>query len=180
MAAGVVLQRRSQLLPASLMLPHPQALPATQAREWAYDLYEVQLVRLHEGFCGARGQAVTAWRQHTCFRCLWPLPCQPPLVQTCYLGLLPTRWCPPPLLQIWGRLVRQVAPEVAQRPELHTLLAVPYPFVVPGARFREVYYWDSYFVLQGLLASNLTDLAQVGPPGGTTRWAQHDRLVFLA
>lgn len=65
-------------------------------------------------------------------------------------------------MQIWGRLARRVAPEVAQRPELYTLLPVQYPFVVPGARFREVYYWDSYFVLQGLLASNLTELAQVG------------------
>lgn len=44
--------------------------------------------------------------------------------------------------------------------QLYTMLPVPNPFVVPGARFREVYYWDSFFVIQGLLASNLTTLAE--------------------
>ncbi|KAI7865437.1 trehalase [Spinellus fusiger] len=34
------------------------------------------------------------------------------------------------------------------------------PFVVPGGRFREFYYWDSYFVIKGLLLSNLNDLAK--------------------
>lgn len=40
--------------------------------------------------------------------------------------------------QIWGRLARQLSPEVSQNPELYTMLPVPNPFVVPGARFREV------------------------------------------
>ena len=43
-----------------------------------------------------------------------------------------------PCLQIWGRLTRQVAPEVSRSPELYTMLPVPNPFVIPGARFREV------------------------------------------
>ena len=30
------------------------------------------------------------------------------------------------------------------------------PFVVPGGRFREVYYWDSYWTILGLLASEMT------------------------
>lgn len=34
-----------------------------------------------------------------------------------------------------------------------SLLAMPYPYVVPGGRFREVYYWDSYFTMLGLKAS---------------------------
>ncbi|PSC73401.1 putative trehalase [Micractinium conductrix] len=64
------------------------------------------------------------------------------------------------LYEIWGRLARQLAPEVFQRPELYTMLPIPnFPFVIPGARFREIYYWDSYWVLKGLLASNLTGLA---------------------
>ncbi|KAL4421491.1 hypothetical protein ABPG75_010782 [Micractinium tetrahymenae] len=64
------------------------------------------------------------------------------------------------LFEIWGRLTREAPPSVAMNPELYTLLSVPNPFVVPGARFREVYYWDSYLILEGLLASNLTTLAQ--------------------
>ena len=30
-------------------------------------------------------------------------------------------------------------------------LALPYKYVVPGGRFKEIYYWDSYFTLEGLL-----------------------------
>lgn len=31
------------------------------------------------------------------------------------------------------------------------------PAGAPGDRFRETYYWDSYWVLRGLLASGMTD-----------------------
>ncbi|MBX3737020.1 MAG: hypothetical protein KF715_10045 [Candidatus Didemnitutus sp.] len=31
-----------------------------------------------------------------------------------------------------------------------TLLPLPEPYVVPGGRFREIYYWDSYFTMLGL------------------------------
>jgi alpha,alpha-trehalase len=31
-------------------------------------------------------------------------------------------------------------------------LALPRPYVVPGGRFRELYYWDSYFTMLGLKA----------------------------
>ncbi|MCC8408490.1 alpha,alpha-trehalase TreF [Mucilaginibacter sp. UR6-1] len=31
-----------------------------------------------------------------------------------------------------------------------SLLALPNPYIVPGGRFREVYYWDSYFTMLGL------------------------------
>jgi alpha,alpha-trehalase len=34
-----------------------------------------------------------------------------------------------------------------------SLLPLPYPYVVPGGRFREVYYWDSYFTMLGLKES---------------------------
>ena len=34
------------------------------------------------------------------------------------------------------------------------------PFVVPGGRFNEMYGWDSYFVILGLLADNFVDLAK--------------------
>lgn len=34
-----------------------------------------------------------------------------------------------------------------------SLIALPRPYVVPGGRFREIYYWDSYFTLLGLAAA---------------------------
>ena len=43
---------------------------------------------------------------------------------------------------------------------LSTLIPLPEPYVVPGGRFREVYYWDSYFTMQGLVASGRIDLVK--------------------
>ena len=38
-----------------------------------------------------------------------------------------------------------------------SLLPLPKPYVVPGGRFREVYYWDSYFTMLGLAESGRWD-----------------------
>lgn len=37
-----------------------------------------------------------------------------------------------------------------QVPAYSSLLPLPQPYVVPGGRFREMYYWDSYFTMLGL------------------------------
>jgi alpha,alpha-trehalase len=34
-----------------------------------------------------------------------------------------------------------------------SLLPLPHSYIVPGGRFREIYYWDSYFTMLGLKAS---------------------------
>jgi alpha,alpha-trehalase len=41
-----------------------------------------------------------------------------------------------------------------------SLLPLPHRYVVPGGRFREIYYWDSYFTLLGLEASGRHDLVR--------------------
>lgn len=61
---------------------------------------------------------------------------------------------------LWRNLTRRVAPDVAARPDRHTLLPLPRRVVVPGSRFREVYYWDSYWVIRGLLVSKMYDTAK--------------------
>lgn len=33
-----------------------------------------------------------------------------------------------------------------------TLIPLPKPYIIPGGRFREIYYWDSYFTMHGLLS----------------------------
>jgi alpha,alpha-trehalase len=38
--------------------------------------------------------------------------------------------------------------------ENSSLLPLPNPYIVPGGRFREIYYWDSYFTMLGLKESN--------------------------
>ncbi len=51
--------------------------------------------------------------------------------------------------KLWTVLKRNPDREV----EGSSLLALPYPYIVPGGRFREVYYWDSYFTMLGLKES---------------------------
>ncbi|KAI0060461.1 glycoside hydrolase family 37 protein [Artomyces pyxidatus] len=40
-----------------------------------------------------------------------------------------------------------------------TLIPLNHTFVVPGGRFREQYYWDSYWIIEGLIQSQLFDIA---------------------
>jgi alpha,alpha-trehalase len=41
-----------------------------------------------------------------------------------------------------------------------SLLPLPNDFIVPGGRFRETYYWDSYFTMLGLQESHKTQIIQ--------------------
>jgi len=41
-----------------------------------------------------------------------------------------------------------------------TLIPLPNPYIVPGGRFREVYYWDSYFTMLGLQVSGRVDIIE--------------------
>lgn len=41
-----------------------------------------------------------------------------------------------------------------------SLLPLPQPFFVPGGRFRECYYWDTLWIVKGLLASDMITSAQ--------------------
>ncbi|EZG67006.1 trehalase [Gregarina niphandrodes] len=62
------------------------------------------------------------------------------------------------LIQIWTRFYRQVSPTWAQ--DRNSLIPLPKPFIVPGGRFIEIYYWDSYWIIRGLLSSGLIDVAR--------------------
>jgi alpha,alpha-trehalase len=63
-----------------------------------------------------------------------------------------------PILQhlemLWDELTRQ------KDTELSSLIPLPHPYIVPGGRFREIYYWDSYFTMLGLQVSNRVDMIQ--------------------
>jgi alpha,alpha-trehalase len=50
---------------------------------------------------------------------------------------------------LWQVLKREALSEVSKH---STLIPIPNPYIIPGGRFREIYYWDSYFTLHGLLA----------------------------
>ena len=55
----------------------------------------------------------------------------------------------------------QASASVAEEPGKHSLLTLPHPAVVAGDRFREVYYWDSFFIVRGLLVSGMKQTAMV-------------------
>ena len=62
--------------------------------------------------------------------------------------------------RLWNTLTRSTP----AAPPYASLLTLPHPYVVPGGRFREIYYWDSYFTMLGLVQSGRRDLvdAMVG------------------
>ncbi|MBD1375352.1 alpha,alpha-trehalase TreF [Erwinia aphidicola] len=55
---------------------------------------------------------------------------------------------------LWPVLTRQ--PQ--KHSEFSSLLPLPKPYVVPGGRFSETYYWDSYFSMLGFAAAGRCDL----------------------
>ncbi len=54
--------------------------------------------------------------------------------------------------------IRNLWPVLTRKPDEasagSSLLPLKYPYVVPGGRFREIYYWDSYFTMLGLRYSD--------------------------
>jgi alpha,alpha-trehalase len=57
---------------------------------------------------------------------------------------------------LWNELTRTTT----TAPPYSSLLPLPEPYVVPGGRFREMYYWDSYFTMLGLVESGRHDLVE--------------------
>ncbi|HEU4669303.1 MAG TPA: alpha,alpha-trehalase TreF [Dyella sp.] len=55
---------------------------------------------------------------------------------------------------LWPVLTRQPR----EHPANGSLLPLPEAYVVPGGRFRELYYWDSYFTMLGLAEGGRHDL----------------------
>uniref|UniRef100_A0A0D6QZS9 Trehalase n=1 Tax=Araucaria cunninghamii TaxID=56994 RepID=A0A0D6QZS9_ARACU len=61
---------------------------------------------------------------------------------------------------LWKVLSRKVNKSVGELLDYHTLLPLPDGVIIPGSRFREVYYWDSYWIIRGLLASKMYETAK--------------------
>ncbi|XP_066997114.2 trehalase isoform X2 [Anabrus simplex] len=57
---------------------------------------------------------------------------------------------------LWKSLGRKMKDAVKDHQELYSIIYVPHPVIVPGGRFREFYYWDSYWIIRGLLLSGMT------------------------
>ena len=58
------------------------------------------------------------------------------------------------LKMLWRHLTRK--PHNGQG----SLINLHFPYIVPGGRFREIYYWDSYFTMLGLLEHGHVDMVE--------------------
>ncbi|RVT44004.1 alpha,alpha-trehalase TreF [Sphingobium algorifonticola] len=70
----------------------------------------------------------------------------------------------PPRADTLAEHIRSLWPQLTRPPHSVTPagseIALPAPYVVPGGRFREIYYWDSYFTMLGLKADGRADLVE--------------------
>lgn len=61
---------------------------------------------------------------------------------------------------IWPTLGRKVKPVVFEKPDHHSLIPISHGFIIPGGRFKEIYYWDTYWIIEGLLICGMHDTAR--------------------
>lgn len=61
---------------------------------------------------------------------------------------------------IWPLLARKVKAEVFEKPDQYSLVPLTHGFIIPGGRFKEIYYWDSYWIIEGLLISGMQETAK--------------------
>ena len=58
------------------------------------------------------------------------------------------------IAELWHVLERK------NRRDRGSLIALPHRYIVPGGRFSEQFYWDSYFIMLGLAADNRWDMIE--------------------
>ena len=94
-----------------------------------------------------------------------------PKLKTSAVVYLPAQFPEPPSL---GALTKECKVSVRHLPQVlkrlgeidprtlqtQGLLFLDHPYVVPGGRFNEMYGWDSYFIIRGLLRDGRVDLAR--------------------
>ena len=61
---------------------------------------------------------------------------------------------------LWQLLGRKMSTTIRDSQERFSLLYLPNPFIVPGGRFRETYYWDSFWIIRGLLVCGMAETAR--------------------
>ncbi|HEY0111383.1 MAG TPA: alpha,alpha-trehalase TreF [Fibrella sp.] len=64
------------------------------------------------------------------------------------------------ITDLWPVLTRPATPPSKANAQVGSLIPLPKAYVVPGGRFGEIYYWDSYFTMLGLRVSGKTQQIQ--------------------
>ncbi|MCC5832342.1 MAG: hypothetical protein JJU12_04790 [Chlamydiales bacterium] len=101
------------------------------------------ILRIYKSECPANLQ--------TFLKRYFTLPKEPPPVES--TGLTMREY----LMSMWDQLQRSSLKACC---EITTLLPLPRPYIVSGDRFREMYYWDSFFAMLGLSLSGRDQLME--------------------
>lgn len=64
------------------------------------------------------------------------------------------------LNNIWKELGRKVKEDVKINSGLYSIIYTPNGFFIPGGRFLELYYWDTYWIVQGVLLCDMKQTAK--------------------
>ena len=64
------------------------------------------------------------------------------------------------LNELWKDLGRNITSKAREQSLRSSLIVVRNPFMIPGGRFREYYYWDSYWILHGILTCGMYETAK--------------------
>jgi len=59
--------------------------------------------------------------------------------------------------EAWKNLTRKISISKDDAEEFSSLIYLEKPFIVPGGRFRELYYWDSFWTIKGLILSEMPE-----------------------
>lgn len=62
--------------------------------------------------------------------------------------------------EIWPTLGRRVKAHIFEEPDRTSFIPIKNGFIVPGGRFQEIYYWDTYWIIEGLLICEMKDTAR--------------------
>ena len=57
--------------------------------------------------------------------------------------------------KLWNVLSQKCSQELKDNPDKFSKIYLPHGFIMPGGRFREIYYWDTYWIIRGLLISKM-------------------------
>ncbi|XP_040832998.1 trehalase isoform X1 [Ochotona curzoniae] len=121
---------------AELAASHNHSIPRQQLQEFVWEHFQ------------AAGQELESWTPED-----WKA--SPKFLQKISDAKLRT-WAEQ-LHLLWKNLGKKMKPDVLSQPERFSLIYSKNPFIVPGGRFLEFYYWDSYWVMEGLLLSEMAE-----------------------
>ncbi|KAI0563960.1 Trehalase [Gracilaria domingensis] len=62
----------------------------------------------------------------------------------------------------WRVLARSFDTSISmdQHTQVSSLIPLPHPFFIPGGRFQECYYWDTFWIVKGLIACDMLQSAK--------------------